>query len=307
MSVLTADSRYALGDGSTMPCIGFGTYQIKDEDCQSPVEEALKLGYRHIDTAEIYKNESACGRALVASGVAREDVYITTKLWPGNPAWGMEPKTFESTIDSCRASLTKLGVEKVDLYLIHTPLGGGPECRLAQYRGLVECQRLGMCGSIGVSNYGIAHLQEIEAAGLPAPAANQIELHPFCQKREILAYMREKGILPIAYSSLAPLSTWRSGQQSAKTDVAREAASPIAAIAGRHDGVSEAQCLLRYALQKGWCILPKSINQERIRTNLNSCSLALTEADMAELDSLDRDEALAFGSPGAPMDPSKCD
>ena len=123
--------------------------------------KALQLGYRHIDTAQAYENEAACGRALAASAVPREDVYITTKLWPGNPDWNQPPLTYEQTIECCEASIQKLGIQKCDLYLIHTPLGGGKAGRLAQYRALVECQKRGLCSSIGVSNYGEAHLQEI--------------------------------------------------------------------------------------------------------------------------------------------------
>ena len=120
--------------------------------------------------------------ALAASGVSREELYVTTKLWPGNPDWNQPPKSFEQTVECCEASVRKLGLERCDLYLIHTPLGGGKEGRLAQYRGLVECQKRGLCTSIGVSNYGVAHLEEIAAEGLPLPAANQLELHPMSQK-----------------------------------------------------------------------------------------------------------------------------
>merc|ERR1711998_325741 len=200
---------------------------------------ALRLGYRHIDTAQVYANESACGRAIAASGVPREALFVTTKLWPGTPDWGQEPKTYDQTIECCKESVAKLGVGKVDLYLVHTPLGGGTEGRMQQYKGLVECQKQGLCTSIGVSNYGIAHLKEIEAAGLPLPAANQLELHPYCQKRDLIAFMKTKGILPIAYSSLAPLSNWREGQQSSKTEEHRAEASPVSVVAGRHPGRTE--------------------------------------------------------------------
>lgn len=300
---LSKDARFKLGDGRTIPCVGFGTYQIQQEVCAPIVSGALGLGYPHIDTAEIYGNEAACGEALAASGIPRENVFLTTKLWPG---WGSpdQSKNRESTVASCRESLRKLGVEQVDLYLIHAPLGGGKEGRLAQYEGLVECQRLGLCASIGVSNFGIAHLTEIEDAGLPPPAANQLELHPYCQKRELLAYMARKQILPIAYSSLAPLSNWREGQQSGKSDASRAVPSPIIAIAARQEGrgKSEAACLLRYALQKGWPILPKSMSQTRAEANLDLFSFELSAEDMAEMDAMDRDETMAWPDG---MDPCK--
>ena len=310
VSPLTKDSRLTLGDGRTMPVIGFGTYQIKEEECEAPVHTALRLGYRHVDTAQVYGNEEACGRALAASGVSREELYVTTKLWPGNPDWNQPPKSFEQTVECCEASVRKLGLERCDLYLIHTPLGGGKEGRLAQYRGLVECQKRGLCTSIGVSNYGVAHLEEIAAEGLPLPAANQLELHPMSQKAALLAYMAERGILPIAYSSLAPLSNWRVGQQSAKSDAQRAdvANSGVGAIAAKYRvvGRSEAQVLLRYALQKGWAILPKSVSEVRAAANLDVFSFALSDADMAALDAMERGATFAFGAPGQPLDPTQC-
>ena len=169
---------------------------------------------------------------------------------------------------------------------------------------MIKCQQLGLVTSIGVSNYGIAHLQEIIDAGLPLPAANQLELHPYCQKRDILAFMAERGILPIAYSSLAPLSNWREDGRSAKRREARTELSPVTAIAARV-GVSEPQLLLRYALQNGWCVLPKSVHAGRIAQNIDLFGFEIGAEDMAALDALDRDEALAFGSPEQPFDPSK--
>lgn len=268
---------------------------------------ALEAGYRHIDTAEAYKNEEGVGEALrdaIAKGtVTRDDVFITTKVWPGWPAIGSAAKSHEEVVAACKASVEKLGVDKVDLYLIHAPLAGGTETRLAQYRAVVQCQEAGLTTSIGVSNYGIKHLQEIEDAGLPLPAANQLELHPYCAKPEILAYMREKGIAPIAYSSLAPLSNWREGQQSAKGDDHRKAESPFAAVAERH-GWSEAQLLLRWGLQRGFAILPKSVRKDRLEANFSLFEGDSLSADeMAALNGLDRNEALAFGKPGEPYDP----
>ena len=195
-------------------------------------------------------------------------------------------------------------MESVDLYLIHTPLGGGKEARLAQYRALVECQRLGLATSIGVSNYGIAHLQEIEDAGLPLPAANQLEIHPMCQKPELLAFMAGKGIPAIAYSSLAPLSNWREGQQSAKPAASRAAASPFAAMAAAH-GFSEAQVLLRWALQRGFAVLPKSTRRARMAENADLFSGApLSGNEMAAIAAMDQGAPLAFGSEDSPLDPT---
>ena len=202
-TMAAAGLTFELADGERIPAIGFGTFEIKEEDAEGAVLLALQTGYRHIDTAEGYGNESGVGRAIAKVG--RDRLFITTKLWPGNPAWGQPSKDQDATVAACKASIARLGVQQVDLYLTHGPFGG-KEARLAQYRGLVECQRLGLTKSIGVSNFSVAHLQELADAGLPVPAANQVELHPQLQRAELLDYMRSRKIAAIAYSSLAPLS-----------------------------------------------------------------------------------------------------
>lgn len=215
--------------------------------------------------------------------------------------------TYEATLDFIDKAIQQLGVKHIDLILVHTPFGG-KDIRLAKYRGLVEAQRRGLTRSIGVSNFDVPHLEELAAEGLPPPAANQLELHPLCQKKALLAYMRDKNILPIAYSSLAPLSTWRAGYTafagSKAADAATELQSPITAIAARV-GVSESKLLLRYAIQKGWAVLPKSVRMERIADNFDLHSCSISEAEMAELDAMDSDAAFAFGEAGNPVDPSK--
>jgi 2,5-diketo-D-gluconate reductase A len=306
MAALATLPKRELGDGNTMPTLGFGTFCIPDEEAEGTVGSAFRVGYRHIDTAEFYKNEAGVGRAVAACGLERADVFITTKLDPGNPAWGQAVKTFDTTIAACKESLSKLGVSQIDLYLIHTPLSG-KEARLDQWKALLECQRLGLCKSIGVSNYDIGHIQEIEEAGLPMPAANQLELHPMCQKAALLEHMRVRKILPIAYSSLAPLSSWREGYSAfggSKADAAKATPSPVAGIAARLS-VSEARVLLRYAVQKGWAILPKSVREERMRDNADLASFDLSAEDMAELDAMESGAAFAFGAQGQAFDPTK--
>ena len=300
---------FELGDGKRIPDVGFGTFQIPPTDSERCTTLALQIGYRHIDTAEFYQNESGVGKALLASGLERDSVFVTTKLDPGAVIWGQTAKTYETAVASCKQSLEALGLSYIDLYLIHTPLSG-KEGRLAQYTALLECQRLGLCKSVGVSNYEISHLQEIESAGLPPPAANQVELHPMCQKRALLDHMRARKILPIAYSSLAPLSSWREGYVAAftgsKSGDAKSTPDVIREIAERV-GVTEARLLLRYALQKGWPVLPKSVKEDRMRANLDLHSFHIPDAEMATLDAMDQDAAYAFGQPGKPFDPSKVD
>lgn len=294
---MNRDLTMPLAAGLRIPAVGFGTYLVKDA---AVIGEALRAGYRHLDTAEVYENEEAVGAAVHAAmdgGLSRDDLFITTKLWPGNSAWGQEPRTRATAMEAMDASLAKLGLEQVDLYLIHAPFD--PEQRLDQWRGLVDIQQQGKARAIGVSNFSAAHIEQLRGAGLPLPAANQIELHPWSQKPELVSYLSDNGILPIAYSSLVPLATWRAaaGQNSAKTEEMKAEGespdSPFRKLAEKYD-VSEAQLLLRWALQKGYPILPKSGNPERIRQNIDLFAFAIDDADMAAMDAMDRGDGLAW-------------
>jgi 2,5-diketo-D-gluconate reductase A len=283
----------------SMPAVGFGTYMIKDGQAQVCVREALKAGYRHIDTAEGYRNETGVGRALKASGIPRDDLFVTTKLWPGRPARGRSAKDRAATIASCDRSLSKLGLDHVDLYLIHAPFAG-PQ-RLEQWEALLELQTQGKVRAVGVSNFNQAHLEAIAAAGLPMPDANQIELHPWSQKPALTRYLAVKGIATIAYSSLVPLAQWRAaeGQKSAKTEAMRregaDPGSPFKLMAEKH-AVSEAQVLLRWGVQRGYAVLPKSVTPARIRQNIDVFSFELDAQDMAGIAGMDRGEGVAWAS-----------
>ena len=286
-----------------MPLVGFGTYLIQDEDAPALVHQAISSGYRHVDTAEVYGNEKGVGlgikTAVEALGISREELFVTTKLWPGNEAWGQAPKTYESTLESLQASLAKLQLDYVDLYLIHAPF---PRThRLEQWKALVELQRQGKVRAIGVSNFNEAHIEEIKAAGLPLPAANQIELHPWSQKPDLVSYLAENDIAIIAYSSLVPLSSWRDveGQASAKTERMKAdgagSDSPFKVMAKKY-GVSEAQVLLRWGIQKGYTVLPKSANADRIRQNIDLFGFEIDDKDMAAMAKMDRGEGVAWSS-----------
>jgi 2,5-diketo-D-gluconate reductase A len=291
-----------------IPYLGFGTYLITNDEAARMVSEAIRAGYRHIDTAEGYRNEAGVGvgirQALESEGLKRGDIFVTTKLWPGNPAWGQAAKTTESTVASLQDSLQRLGLDYVDLYLIHAPFER--EQRLAQWRGLVELERQGKTRSIGVSNFSIKHIEELKAAGLPLPAANQIELHPWSQKPDLVRYLNDNAITPIAYSSLVPLSSWRAaeGQDSAKTEQMKaegeQASAPFKVMAKKY-GVSEAQLLLRWGVQKGYPVLPKSTNPDRIRKNADIFSFTIDDADMAAIEKMDRGDGVAW----AMGDPTK--
>jgi 2,5-diketo-D-gluconate reductase A len=298
---MTDPNTRTLSTGVALPLVGFGTYLIPDAEAAAAVRTAIELGYRHIDTAEFYANEHGVGEglreALAANELRREDVFVTTKLFPGNAAWGQTPKTTETTIASLEASLEKLGLAYVDLYLIHAPFERSQ--RLAQWKGMIELRKRGSARAIGVSNFDVRHLEELREAGLETPSANQIELHPWTQKRDLLRYMEEKNITPIAYSSLAPLSTWRTaeGHASRKTDAMR-AEAPFAEMAQTY-GVSEARLLLRWAIQKGYPVLPKSTKRDRMKENADLFSFRISDVDMARLDAMERGESLAW-PPGDP-------
>lgn len=286
-----------------MPMVGFGTYLIQDGDVQSLVHQAIRSGYRHVDTAEAYGNEKGAGLGIKTAveevGISREEIFVTTKLWPGNEAWGHPPKTYDATLDSLQASLAKLQLDYVDLYLIHAPFAQAQ--RLEQWKALVELQRQGKIRALGVSNFSEAHIEEIKAAGLPLPDANQIELHPWSQKPDLVSYLTRNDIAIIAYSSLVPLSSWRDveGQASAKTEQMKadgaDSDSPFKVMAKKY-GVSEAQVLLRWGIQKGYAVLPKSTTAERIRQNIDLFGFEIDDEDMAAIAKMDRGEGVAWST-----------
>ncbi len=299
-----AQTTFTLNTKTAIPAVGFGTYLISNDDAEDAIRSAIAAGYRHIDTASGYRNEESVGAGisdgLKAEGLSRADLFVTAKLWPGNPAWGDAPKSGAQTLQECDATLLRLGLEYVDLYLIHAPYGG--DMRLEQWRALLDLQASGKARSVGVSNFNESHLDEIAEAGLPMPDANQIELHPWSQKPGLLTHMAKHDITPIAYSSLVPLSTWRTkpGQDSAKTDEMKADGAAFKGMAEKY-GVSEAQLLLRWGVQNGYAVLPKSLNPERMRQNIDLFSFGIDNADMAQMATMDRGNGVAWAS----GDPSK--
>jgi diketogulonate reductase-like aldo/keto reductase len=252
-----------MNDGRSIPLFGYGTYQVPNGgSCRRAVAHALKIGYRHIDTAALYGNEADVGQAVRDSGIAREAIFVTTKLWNSDQGYKSALKAFDR-------SLERLGLGYVDLYLIHWP---EPGKRLDSWRALVELKRQGRARSIGVSNYTIAHLEELLHESDVAPANNQVEFSPFLYQRGLLDYCRAKGITLTAYCPLT---------HGDKLDHPR-----IAAIARRH-GKTGAQILLRWALQHGVIAIPKSARLERIGENADLYDFELDRADMRELDALD--------------------
>lgn len=280
-----------------MPLVGFGTYQLSTYQAEICVAEALKVGFRHIDSAEAYNNEEGTGKGIKAAGVSRDDIFVTTKLFPGYQQWSAPEKTYELTIETLRNQLKQLQLDYVDLYLIHAPLS---ELRLEQWNALVELKKSGMTRHIGVSNYNQERLKEILDAGLVKPEANQVEFHPICAQIDLTRYMEENSIAPIAYSSLAPLSTWRveEGQGGEVLAEIKEECQLVTNEIATKLRVSEAKLLLRWGLQRGYCVLTKSSKPERIRENLNCFNFEIPDTDMERLNQLNQNQAIAWAASG---------
>ena len=288
-----------------VPRIGLGTYNMNSKEAEDLSYAAIKHGYRHIDTAAVYKNEDGVGKALKRifseTDLVRDDLAISTKLWPGGMVKVDRVKNKEGTIKSLEKSLRNLDLDYVDLYLNHSP--HAKEKRIEQWETLLTLQERGKAKNIGVSNWGINHLEELLQKSLPLPSANQIEIHPWSQKPELVSYLKEKGIDIIAYSSLVPLSTWRhkDGENSLKTDEmykdSDDPQSPFKKLAAKYE-VTEAQVLLKWALQLGYAILPKSIQIERMKKNFD-LEFTISESDMMLIEQLDRGGSVTweYGDP----------
>ncbi len=259
-----------------IPNIGFGTWKMTGETCTNAVAAALETGYRHIDTAQGYGNEAEVGTAIAASGVPRDDIFVTTKVMPEN---------FTSLVASLEESLEKLGTGHVDLALIHWP-SSNDEVPLETYLGaLVTARDQGLTRKIGVSNFTIDLLERSQAIlGTGVLATNQVELHPFMQNRTLAAYCERIGLPVTAYLPLAGSKVM--------DDPAMNA------IAERH-AVGPNHVSLAWLLQKGYVVIPKSAHADRIRSNFSAPNLVLTDSEIAEIDALDRGERLV-SPPWAP-------
>ena len=255
-----------LNDGNTIPQLGYGVFKVPPADTERAVTEALEVGYRHIDTAAIYGNEEGVGAAIAASGLARDDLFVTTKLW-NDRHHDDEPHA------AIRESLDKLGLERVDLYLVHWPTPAKDDYVHA-WEKMVEIREAGLSRSIGVSNHLVPHLERIVAATGVVPALNQIELHPAYQQREITEWAAANDV---RIESWGPL-----GQ--GKYDLL--GAAPVVAAAAAHDR-TPAQAVLRWHLQKGFIVFPKSVRRERLEENLDVFGFDLTDAEVAAIDAMD--------------------
>lgn len=273
MSALTT-TNVPLRTGSAIPQVGLGVWQASPEDCRSAVAAALRLGYRHIDTARIYGNEADVGAAIRDSGIPREHVFITTKLWNDDQGYDAALRAFD-------ASAKRLGVEYIDLYLIHWPVPGK---RLDSWRALEKLRADKRARTIGVSNFLVHHLEELFGAANEKPAVNQIELTPFLQRRDTVDLCKREKIVVEAYSPLTR---------------GKRLGHPVIEAIADELGRSPAQVLLRWNIEHGNVVLPKSVRPERIAENGALFDFQLSPEQLARLDALE--ENLATGWDPATM------
>ena len=253
-----------LRDGIGMPWVGFGCFQVSPGETQGVVEEALEAGYRHFDTAAAYRNEREVGAALAASGLPREDYFVTTKLW--NTQQGHDP-----ALAAFEASLERLGLDHVDLYLIHWPVPSGG--RLVEtWRAFERIRGEEAARTIGVSNFRIEDLELLERETATRPTVNQIELHPHLQQGELRAWHHEHRIATEAWSPLAQGELLE---------------QPIVTRIGNRRGKTPAQVILRWHLQLGNVVIPKSVTPQRIRENIEIFDFELSHREMAAIGDLD--------------------
>lgn len=254
-----------LNNGIAMPQLGFGVWQVPDDEAATTVGHALDAGYRSIDTAAIYGNEEGTGKALAASGIPRDELFVTTKLWNSDQG-------HDSTLRAFDASLAKLGLEYVDLYLIHWPLPAR-DTYLDTYKALERILADGRARAIGVSNFQPAHLERLLGETSVVPAVNQIELHPQFQQAKARAFHARHGIATEAWSPL--------GQGKGLLED-----PTVAELAAKH-GRTPAQVVLRWHLQIGNVVIPKSVTPSRIAENIDVFDFVLDDADLAALAGLD--------------------
>ncbi|PAV28632.1 aldo/keto reductase [Virgibacillus profundi] len=251
-----------------IPQLGYGVWKVPNDKATIAVEQALEAGYRLIDTAKIYGNELGVGKALAGSNLPREDLFITTKVWNADQG-------YENTLRAFDASLEKLGLDYVDLYLIHWPTPKF-DTYVETYKAMEKLYKDGRTKAIGVCNFDIEHLQRIMDECEVKPAVNQVECHPYLQQKELKAFCREHDIEVEAYSPLM------NGTQVMENSVIKELAERF--------GKTPAQVILRWHLQSDVVVIPKTVTPSRMKENLNVFDFELSEADMDKIATLDRNE-----------------
>jgi methylglyoxal/glyoxal reductase len=255
---------HQLNSGQKIPVIGFGTWQLSPKEAKASVLAALESGYRLIDMARIYRNEEAVGEAIKQSGLPREELFVTTKLWN-------KDQGYESALNAAEESLQKMQLDYLDLYLIHWP-GEGPEKRHDSWKAMIDLQKQGKIKAIGVSNFTINHLKALAEVSDVTPAVNQIEFHPFIydEQKDLLKYCQDKEIVFEAYSPLA--------QGHLSDDILMQI--------GQKHTKSASQVILRWAIQKGTVPLPRSRSADHIKENFDIFDFELTNDELQQIDGL---------------------
>jgi 2,5-diketo-D-gluconate reductase A len=269
-SVTTSVPRVDLLDGTSIPQLGFGVFKVDDDGAERAVSTALEAGYRLIDTAKLYGNEAGVGRAIRASGVPRDEVYVTTKVWN-------DDQGYDATLRAFDASTTRLDVGTVDLYLIHWPVPS-QDLYLDSWRALLLLKEQGAIRSVGVSNFQPSHLERIIGETGVVPVVNQVELHPRLQQPALRAFHRSTGIVTEAWSPL--------GRDSGLLD------DPVVRSIAAARGVTPAQVVLRWHLDLGNVVIPKSVTPARIAENLDVFGFSLDDDDRRALAGMDRAERI---------------
>lgn len=259
-----------LNNGVEIPILGFGTFQITGTDAEQAVMEAIKAGYRHIDTAQSYMNEEAVGKGVSKSGVPREELFITTKIW-------VENVSYEGVLSSFDRSLKRLGMDYVDLLLIHQPYND----IYGAWRAMEELQKIGKVRAIGVSNFSVDRAVDVAEFNRVTPQVNQIEINPFHQQMEAIANLRQEGIAPEAWAPFAE----------GKNDIFNHS---ILMKIGQKYGKSVAQVIIRWLVEQDIIVLAKSVSPKRMIENIGVFDFELTEEDRVEIASLDESESQFF-------------
>jgi diketogulonate reductase-like aldo/keto reductase len=263
-----------LNNDVEMPALGLGVFQTPPDETRAAVQAALKTRYRHIDTAAAYGNEREVGQAIAASGLARDEVFIETKIW-------ISDYGYDQTLHGFKKSAAKLGVDQIDLLILHQALPSDFDKTLEAYRALETLLKQGKVRAIGVSNFMVDHLTTLLDKATIVPAVNQIELHPYFQQREVQTYGAEHGILTQAWSPIGGITFYREGEHTSTLED-----PTIVGIAGTHSK-SPAQVMLRWHLQQGRSVIPKSTKPHRIAENFDVFDFDLSTDELAAIDALD--------------------
>ena len=266
-------SPITLNNGVEIPAIGLGVFQTPPEETVAAVAAALRAGYRHIDTAAAYGNEREVGQGIVESGVPREDIFIETKVW-------ISDFGYDETLHAFDKSAAKLGVEQIDLLILHQALPSAFDKTVGAYKALEKLLADGKVRAIGVSNFMVEHLTDLLEQTDVVPAINQIELHPYFQQKEVHAFGTKHGIVTQAWSPIGGITAYRDSEK-------RSFDEPVILAVGEKYGKSAAQVMLRWHIQNGIQVIPKSTKAERIAENFDVFDFELTAEEVAQIDALD--------------------